>query len=78
MKWTDRLESGVYERLCGCHSRNSDIEHLVNAKWGSMKEAGKDQQGFTKEDALISILELLECNGQFFDLTVEEYENFSR
>lgn len=78
MKWTDRLESGVYGRLCSCNSRMSDIEPLVNAKWGSMKETGKDQKGFTKEDALISILELLECNGQFFDLTAEEYENFSR
>jgi len=39
-----------------------------------MKEQGKDKLGFTKEDALISVLELLDCNSQFFDLTTDEYK----
>lgn len=78
MKWTERLESNVYQRLCNCQIRKSDIDSLVDAKWGSMKEAGQDKNGFTKEDALVSVLELLDSNGQSFDLTVEEYENLSR
>ena len=78
MKWTDRLENGVYQRLCNCQSKKSDIQSLVNAKWGSMKEVGKDKDGFSKEDALVSVLELLDSNGQFFDLTTEEYEDLSR
>ena len=76
--WTDKLESGVYERLCNCRSRKSDIEPLTNAKWAAMKEAGKDKQGFTKEDALVAVLEMLDCNGQCFDLTVDEYNELIR
>lgn len=78
MKWTAKLENDVYKRLCNCHSLKNDIEALVNAKWGYMKETGKDREGFTREDALTSILELLDCNGQCFDLTVEEYEKLSK
>ena len=72
-RWTDNLPRCVYNRLCNCHSLQPDIKTLVNAKWSFMIAAGKKDQGFTKEDALISVLELLACNGQFFDLTHEEY-----
>ena len=76
--WIDRLEYGVYERLVNCKSKKSDIEPLVNAKWASMKEAGKDKEGFTKEDALASVLELLDSNSQDFDLTEDEYNELIR
>ena len=74
-RWTDNLPEDVYNRLCNCRSRRSDIETLVNVKWRSMIEAGKKEQGFTKEDALVSILDLLDCNGQFFDLSQAEYDS---
>lgn len=74
MAWTDNLDGEVLTRLCNCRSRKSDIESLVNAKWLSMVEAGKDKRGFTKEDALVDVMDLLDCNGQFFDLTADEYQ----
>ncbi len=77
MNWTERLNSDVFERLGNCKSRKSDLPDLVNAKWASLKQAGKDKEGFTKEDALISVLELLDSNGQYFigELTVDEYND---
>ena len=74
MKWTSYLPSDIENRLCNCKTLKKDIMYLINAKWLSMKDAGKDKQGFTKEDALVSVLELLECNGQDFSLTEEEYQ----
>ena len=72
--WTDRLPEDVYNRLCNCCSRRSDIQTLVNVKWAAMIEAGLREQGFTKEDALVQILDLLDSNGQFFDLSRAEYD----
>jgi len=74
-KWTDKLSNDVYVRLCYCMTKKSDIQELVNAKWLLYKEIGKDKEGFTKEDALVSVLELLDCNSSYFDLTEEEYDN---
>lgn len=37
------------------------------------QESSKDKQGFTKEDALIAVLEHVECNGCDFELTLDEY-----
>ena len=73
MRWTDTLNFEVSTRLAECRTTKADIPMLVNAKWYSMKLAGKDKEGFTKEDALISILELLDCNSQCIDLTIDEY-----
>lgn len=70
-KWTDALNTDVYQRLCACCSTKDDIITLTQAKWASLKQ----KQGYTKEDALISVLELLDCNSICFDLTTEEYEN---
>lgn len=72
--WTDNLPTDVYNRLCNCRSRKTDIATLVNVKWAAMVDAGKKEQGFTKEDALVSILDLLDSNGQFFDLSRAEYD----
>ena len=77
MTWIDNLPGEVRGRLGNCRSRKSDIKTLVNVKWASMVEAGKEEQGFTKEDALIHILELLDCNGQYFDLTEDEYREYA-
>ena len=72
MKWTDNLPSEVYRRLCACRTKKSDLPMLVDAKWGWLKATGKADR-FTKEDALISILELLDCNCVDIDLTADEY-----
>ena len=77
-KWTENLSESVERRLCNCCTKRSDLAELVNAKWLSLQENGKDKQGFTKEDALIEILELLDCNSQAFDLAKDEYEDLCR
>jgi len=56
-------------------TKKSDIQELVNAEWLLYKEIGKDKKGFTKEDALVSVLELLDYNNLYIDLTEEEYDN---
>lgn len=70
-KWTDLLEEGVYVRLSECRSRKADILPLAQAKWATIK----NDPDFTKEDALVQVLELLDCNSQFFDLTRDEYDD---
>lgn len=72
-KWTDALSDEILNRLCNCVSRKSDIGPLVNARWAWMKEQGKDKQGFIKEDALVDVLDLLDSNSNYFDLTEDEY-----
>lgn len=72
-KWVDYLNSDVYERLCACRTIKADLKQLVNAKWLSYIDNGKAAQGFIKEDALVAVLEHLECNSCYFDLTKEEY-----
>lgn len=72
----DRLPSEVYERLCACRNVKSDIPIMVNVKWQIMKERGLDAKGYTKEDALVSILELLDANSQYYDLTKDEYNEW--
>ncbi|NLE05248.1 MAG: hypothetical protein GX638_10690 [Crenarchaeota archaeon] len=76
--WTDNLTGDVYNRLGNCRTVKNDLESLVNAKWLSYKESGKDKDGFTKEDALISILELLDCNGFYVDLSRDEYNELCK
>lgn len=71
-----RLPSEVYERLCECRNIKSDIPIMVNVKWQIMKERGLDAKGYTKEDALVSILELLDANSQYYDLTEDEYNEW--
>lgn len=70
-KWTDLLDQDVYNRLANCKSKKSDILPLAQAKWGFLK----NKPGFQKEDALIAVLELLDCNSCYIDLTAEDYNN---
>lgn len=72
-RWTDYMSGEVVQRLRECRSLKDDLPSLVNARWRYMCLKGKDKNGFRKEDALIWVLELLDCNGQFFDLTRDEY-----
>jgi len=73
--WADYLPEDVRNRLCNCCIRRSDLEILVNAKWRKMVEDGRKEQDFTKEDALVYILDLLDCNGNSFDLSHAEYDS---
>lgn len=76
--WLDYLSSDVYLRLAECRTKRSDLPELVNAKWRSYKEKEKDKNGFTKEDALIDVLELLDCNSIDFELTCDEYDELKK
>lgn len=73
--WTDKLGDEVYGRLVICRNIKGDIRKMVDAKWAWYRETGKDKKGFTRDDALLSILELLNSNGQYdlTDLSEEEY-----
>ena len=79
-KWTDYLSNSVFARLQGCMSLKEDLNELVDARWRWMQDKGKDKEGFTKEDALIYVLELLDANScdNVADLTVDEYEELKR
>ena len=77
--WTDYLQemhSDVYDRLCNCRNTKDDIRILVRWKYAVKKE---NNPRYTKEDALVSILELLDSNGQYqlCDLTKEEYKDLA-
>ena len=83
MKFTELLmekKPDVYHRLCACSNTKEDLPYLVNIRWMWMQSKGKDKQGFTKEDALVDILEWLDCNGQWElgDLTREEYDDLKQ
>ena len=49
MRWIDRLSNDVYERLCHCCSRKSDIPELVRAKWADYKAKGKTNKDLQKK-----------------------------
>lgn len=76
--WTKELPADVYGRLCNCRNIRSDVETLVNVRWAAMVAAGMKEDGFTKEDALVYILDLLDSNGQYLDLTRGEYDSLIR
>lgn len=76
--WTENLPEEVANRLANCRTIKDDLPTLVNVRWLRYKELGKDAEGFTKEDALISVLELLDCNSCFIDLTEDEYQELCR
>ena len=83
MKFTELLmekKPDVYRRLCACANTKEDLPYLVNIRWVWMQSKGKDKQGFTKEDALVQILEWLDCNDQWqlADLTREEYDELKQ
>lgn len=77
-KWADHLPEDVYVRLADCRSTKADVQTLVNAMWYWFREKGNDRRGYTKEDALISVLELLDCNSCDIELTSDEYQEMKR
>ena len=75
--WTELLPDNVYNRLCNCCSRKTDIPILLDARWQWAQDTGRDKQGYTKEDCLTYVLELLDSNGleDITDLAPIEWEN---
>lgn len=73
--WLKHLSADVFERLCSCQTIRMDIQELADAKWQAYKDDGRADQGLTKKDALVSVLELLDSNSCHFDLSMQEYDN---
>lgn len=67
MNW-DSLTQEQLMRLCECRSRKSDIVPIAKAY--------QINRGYSAEDALITALEHLDMNGQFFDLTDDEWNAY--
>jgi hypothetical protein len=67
MDWKN-LTSEQYLRLCECRSRKADIVPIAKAYMIN--------KGYGAEDALVSALEHLDMNGQFFDLTDDEWSDY--
>ena len=74
--WTKYLPYAVYARLAECHTRKADLPILLEAKWQWAQDTGR-YSGYTKEDFLVDILDLLDCNGldSVTELTQEEWNN---
>lgn len=72
--WLSKLPYDVLHRLEACCTKKSDLPYLVNAKWLDCKEKGRDKLGYTKEDVLVDVLDHLDCNSQWFDLTEDEWK----
>ena len=78
--WFEKLPENVYVRLCECRSFKRDLPILVDKRWEWMSEKiaeGIIDDSFTKEDALVYILDLLDSNSQWelvADLTRVEYD----
>ena len=71
--WTEFLSSDVYSRLANCCSLKQDILPLAQARWSWLKHI--KATGYVKEDALVYVLELIDCNSVFIDLTKAEYND---
>lgn len=75
-KWVDYLPCDVYKRLCECRSTKSDLVPLTQAKWIMIQNNHSDELfGATKDDALVLVLDHLDWNNQYFDLTKDEWDN---
>lgn len=77
--WVDYLPRNVYNRLASCLSTHGDIPILTEAKWKWVQDTGRKEKGYTKEDCLCDVLELLECNGleNITALTQEEWDKLT-
>lgn len=73
--WVDRLPENMRTRLAECRTIKADLDTLIRTRWGWMKEHGQGPaKGYTKMDAAIAVMELIDANGQIIDPTVEEWE----
>ena len=71
-RWVDYLSRDVYIRLGECRTIKADLPELVKCRWATM------EYPFTKEDALIRVLELLDANSCYIELTTDEWDELVR
>ena len=76
VSWLDYLTYSVRLRLAQCQTTKDDLSILLDAKLQWEQDTGH-YSGYTKEDLLVDILDLLDCNGldSVTELTVEEWRN---
>ncbi len=79
-KWFDKLPGEIQMRLGECRNIKEDIPVMVNARWKWMQEQDMHKRGFTKEDAIVFIFDLLDSNSQWqlCDISREEYEELKK
>lgn len=79
VSWLDYLPHNAYMRLAQCQTTKADLPILLNAKWQWAQDTGH-YNGYTKEDILADILDLLDCNGldSVTELTIEEWRNLTK
>ena len=79
ISWLDYLPHNVYMRLAQCQTTKVDLPILLNAKWQWAQDTGR-YRGHTKDDILVDILDLLDCNelNSVTQLTIEEWRNLTK
>ena len=77
--WLDYLPHNVYMRLAQCQTIKEELSILLDAKWQWAQNEGR-YNSYTKDDMLVDILDLLDCNGLEIvtELTIEEWRNLTR
>ena len=77
--WFNYLPYNVRLRLVECRTTKTDLPILLDAKWQWAYDTGR-YNGYTKEDILVDILDLLDCNGldSVTELTIEEWRNLTK
>lgn len=79
ISWLDYLPYNVRLRLVQCQTTKGDLSILLDAKWQWAQDTGH-YNGYTKDDILTDILDLLDCNGlnSVTELTMEECRNLTK
>lgn len=76
VNWVDYLHGEVYCRWLDRETIKLDLPILLDAKCQWAQDTGH-YNGYTKDDTLVDILDLLDCNGldSVTELTIEEWRN---
>ena len=79
VSWLDYLPYNVRLRLAQRQTTKGDLSILLDAKWQWAQDTGH-YNGYTKEDILADILNLLDCNDldSVTELTMEEWRNLTK
>ena len=79
VSWLDYLPYNVRLRLAQCKTTKYDLPILLDAKWKQAQDTGL-YNGYTKEDFLSDILDLLDCNGldSVTEPTIEEWRSLTK
>lgn len=79
ISWLDYLPYNVHVCLAQCQTTKSYLPILSDAKWQWAQDTGH-YRGYTNDDILIDILDLLDCNGldSVTQLIIEEWRNLTK